>query len=95
MAGLGQVRRDSKHRVLFRGESQRSDGKYIFKYQSNNKVHILSSVSDAKHGVCKKEFRYATISTSGILYVFSYSTCTLGANLLTMVGMHQSFLDDY
>ena len=43
MASLGQVSRDSKHRVLFRGESQRADGKYIFKYQVNNKVHILSS----------------------------------------------------
>ena len=32
MASLGQVSRDSKHRVLFRGESQRADGKYIFKY---------------------------------------------------------------
>ena len=43
MGSLGQVRRDSKHRVLFRGESQRADGKYIFKYQINNKIHILSS----------------------------------------------------
>ena len=41
MGSLGQVRRDSKHRVLFRGESQRADGKYIFKYQINNKIHIL------------------------------------------------------
>ena len=37
------IRRDSKHRVLRRGESQRKDGKYIFKYHINKKPYTLQS----------------------------------------------------
>lgn len=39
----GQVRRDSKHRVLRRGESQRQDGKYMFKYHVDGKPKYLMS----------------------------------------------------
>ena len=38
-----QIRRDSKHRVLRRGESQRKDGKYMFKWQENGKPKIVMS----------------------------------------------------
>lgn len=43
MAGKGGHRRDSKHRVLRRGESIRADGKYQFKYQINGKPHFVYS----------------------------------------------------
>ena len=43
MGKRGQIRRDSKHRVLRRGESQRKDGKYMFKYHVDGKPHFLSS----------------------------------------------------
>lgn len=43
MASRNQVRRDSKHRVLRRGETQRPDGKYMFKYQVNGKPKFLTS----------------------------------------------------
>lgn len=36
-------RRDSKHRVLRRGESIRADGKYQFKYHVNGKPHFVYS----------------------------------------------------
>lgn len=36
-------RRDSKHRVLRRGESVRADGKYQFKYHVNGKPHFVYS----------------------------------------------------
>ena len=36
-------RRDSKHRVLRRGESIRADGKYQFKYHINGKPHFVYS----------------------------------------------------
>jgi len=36
-------RRDSKHRVLRRGESIRADGKYQFKYHINGKPHFAYS----------------------------------------------------
>lgn len=39
----GQIRRDSKHRVLRRGESQRKDGKYMFKYHVNGKPQYVTS----------------------------------------------------
>ena len=42
MASLGQ-RRDSKHRVLRRGESIRADGKYQFKYHVDGKPHFVYS----------------------------------------------------
>lgn len=42
MASHGQ-RRDSKHRVLRRGESIRADGKYQFKYQLDGKPHFVYS----------------------------------------------------
>ena len=42
MAKTG-IRRDSKHRVLRRGESIRWDGKYQFKYQVNGKAHFVYS----------------------------------------------------
>ena len=38
-----QIRRDSKHRILRRGESQGKDGKYLFKYQLNGKPKIVTS----------------------------------------------------
>jgi len=37
------TRRDSKHRVLRRGESIRKDGKYQFKYHVNGKPHFVYS----------------------------------------------------
>lgn len=37
------VRRDSKHRVLRRGESQRADGKYLYKWNENGKTKFLQS----------------------------------------------------
>lgn len=43
MAGKSGKRRDSKHRVLRRGESIRSDGKYQFKYHINGKPHFVYS----------------------------------------------------
>lgn len=43
MAGKPGMRRDSKHRVLRRGESIRSDGKYQFKYHFNGKPHFVYS----------------------------------------------------
>ena len=42
MAGQGK-RRDSKHRVLRRGESIRADGKYQFKYHIDGKPHFVYS----------------------------------------------------
>ena len=42
MANQGQ-RRDSKHRVLHRGESIRANGKYQFKYQIDGKPHFVYS----------------------------------------------------
>ena len=38
-----QIRRDSKHRVLRRGESQRADGKYMFKWSENGKPKFVMS----------------------------------------------------
>lgn len=43
MAGKPGLRRDSKHRVLRRGESIRSDGKYQFKYHINGKAKFVYS----------------------------------------------------
>lgn len=43
MAGRPGTRRDSKHRVLRRGESIRADGKYQFKYHINGKPHFVYS----------------------------------------------------
>ena len=37
------TRRDSKHRVLRRGESIRQDGRYQFKYHVNGKAHLVYS----------------------------------------------------
>lgn len=37
------TRRDSKHRVLRRGESIRPDGKYQFKYHVGGKPHFVYS----------------------------------------------------
>lgn len=37
------TRRDSKHRVLRRGESIRQDGRYQFKYHMNGKAHFVYS----------------------------------------------------
>lgn len=37
------TRRDSKHRVLRRGESIRQDGQYQFKYHVNGKAHFVYS----------------------------------------------------
>ena len=37
------IRRDSKHRVLRRGESVRPDGRYQFKYSENGKAKFLFS----------------------------------------------------
>ena len=37
------MRRDSKHRVLRRGESIRQDGRYQFKYHVNGKAHFVYS----------------------------------------------------
>ena len=41
--GKTGIRRDSKHRVLRRGESIRWDGKYQFKYHVNGKAHFVYS----------------------------------------------------
>lgn len=43
MAGKAGFRRDSKHRVLRRGESIRADGKYQFKYHVGGKPHFVYS----------------------------------------------------
>ena len=43
MTGRAGNRRDSKHRVLRRGESIRADGKYQFKYHINGKPHFVYS----------------------------------------------------
>lgn len=43
MAKRPRNRRDSKHRVLRRGESIRADGKYQFKYHVNGKPHFVYS----------------------------------------------------
>ena len=43
MAGRPGQRRDSKHRVLRRGESIRADGKYQFKYHIGGKPHFVYS----------------------------------------------------
>lgn len=43
MGGRPKTRRDSKHRVLRRGESIRADGKYQFKYHVNGKPHFVYS----------------------------------------------------
>lgn len=43
MAGKAGFRRDSKHRVLRRGESIRADGKYQFKYHVNGKPQFVYS----------------------------------------------------
>ena len=43
MAGKPGMRRDSKHRVLRRGESIRANGKYQFKYHINGKPHFVYS----------------------------------------------------
>ena len=40
---MAHQRRDSKHRVLRRGESIRADGKYQFKYHVNGKPHFVYS----------------------------------------------------
>lgn len=42
-AGRTKTRRDSRHRVLRRGESIRADGKYQFKYHINGKPHFVYS----------------------------------------------------
>ena len=43
MAGKAGLRRDSKHRVLRRGESIRANGKYQFKYHIGGKPHFVCS----------------------------------------------------
>lgn len=43
MSGKPGMRRDSKHRVLRRGESIRANGKYQFKYHINGKPHFVYS----------------------------------------------------
>lgn len=43
MAGKAGFRRDTKHRVLRRGESIRADGKYQFKYHVGGKPHFVYS----------------------------------------------------
>ena len=43
MAGRPKTRRDSRHRVLRRGESLRADGKYQFKYHINGQPHFVYS----------------------------------------------------
>ena len=42
-AGRGQIRRDSKRRVLRPGESVRADGKYQYKYHIDGKPHFVYS----------------------------------------------------
>lgn len=43
MTNRPKQRRDSKHRVLRRGESIRDNGKYQFKYQAEGKPHFVYS----------------------------------------------------
>ena len=43
MSGRPKTRRDSKHRVLRRGESIRANGKYQFKYHINGTPHFVYS----------------------------------------------------
>lgn len=43
MSGKPGMRRDSKHRILRRGESIRANGKYQFKYHINGKPHFVYS----------------------------------------------------
>ena len=43
MAGKAGLRRDSKHRVLRRGESIRANGKYQFKYHVGGKLYFVYS----------------------------------------------------
>lgn len=43
MAGKAGLRRDSKHRVLRRGESIRANGKYQFKYHVGGKPYFVYS----------------------------------------------------
>lgn len=43
MANRTKQRRDSKHRVLRRGESIRDNGKYQFKYHVDGKPHFVYS----------------------------------------------------
>lgn len=40
---VGTIRRDSKHRVLRRGESQSPSGKYLYKWQENGKPRVVTS----------------------------------------------------
>ena len=40
---VGTIRRDSKHRVLRRGESQSPSGKYLYKWQENGKPRVIAS----------------------------------------------------
>ena len=59
MAKTG-IRRDSKHRVLRRGESIRWDGKYQFKYHVNGKAHFVYFREIAKgvlflSGICRRD----------------------------------------
>lgn len=42
-AGSGQIRRDSKRRVLRHGESVRADGKYQYKYHIGRKPYFVYS----------------------------------------------------
>lgn len=48
MAGKAGLRRDSKHRVLRRGESIRANGKYQFKYHIGGKPHFVYSWRNAR-----------------------------------------------
>ena len=43
MAKRDKVRRDSRGRALHVGESQRKDGKYMFKYVVDGKTYFLTS----------------------------------------------------
>ena len=43
MAKRDVVRRDNKNRILRVGESQRKDGKYMFKYYVGGKPYFLTS----------------------------------------------------
>lgn len=51
MAGKAGFRRDSKHRVLRRGESIRADGKYQFKYHvgGNHTSYIVGDLNQRIH----------------------------------------------
>lgn len=42
-SGYKGIRRDSKRRILRTGESQRKDGKYMFKYHVNGKPKFVQS----------------------------------------------------